>query len=46
VIAVILTRLIALVEFSKDAYEHDKKYFQKYLDEYAELYNRHQLVLK
>ena len=37
VIAVILTRLIALVEFSKDAYEHDKKYFQKYLDEYARL---------
>ena len=36
-ISVIITRIIALVNFSKEAYKHDKPYFQKYLNEYNQL---------
>ncbi len=38
-LSLIITRIIALVSFSKEAYNHDKPYFQKYLDEYAETHS-------
>jgi hypothetical protein len=39
-LSLIITRIIALVSFSKKAYEHDRLYFQKYLVEYAQLYKK------
>lgn len=36
----IIARIIILSNFSKQAYEHDRLYFQKYLVEYAQLYKK------
>ena len=36
----IIARIIVLSNFSKEAYKHDMPYFQKYLDEYAELHKK------
>lgn len=35
----IIARIIVISNFSKEAYNHDKPYFQKYLDEYAETHS-------
>jgi len=45
-ICLLITRLIALINFSKKAYEHDKNYFQKYLKEFSQLDNSEKKTYK